>query len=181
MPINQRHAKPHKLDAEKSFTTENNHANEKVTKAIEREIVEKLKVSDDGSSKSKAANRTQAKKSKTDNRTQINSQKPIVSAMLNKKLPKKDKVVSIKEEKNTEIGQSNRTANLPCETGGFSDEDKVKIRETEQERIERMAKVLAKQYLWTSAAVLSFFLGIGCLFLSREYQTGFSKRRWSRR
>jgi len=175
VPINQRHVKPHKLDAEKSFTTENNHANEKVTKAIEREIVEKLKVSDDRSSKSKAANRTQAKKSKTDNRTQINSQKPIVSAMLNKKLPKKDKVVSIKEEKNTEIGQSNRTANLPCETGGFSDEDKVKIRETEQERIERMAKVLAKQYLWTSAAVLSFFWVLAVSFYPENIRLASAK------
>jgi len=169
--VNQRHAKTQKLDTEKILPTKNDHANEKVTKVIEREIAEKPKVSEDGGSKSKV-----------DNRTQTNSQKRIVSAMLNKELPKKDKVVTIKEEKNTEIGQSNCTKNLSSnETGGVSDEDKAKIHETEQERIERMAKILAKQYLWSSAAVLSFFLGIGCLFLSREYQNGFSKRRWSRR
>jgi len=168
------------LDAGKKLGAKNDCVNEKVTKEVEREIVEKPNVSDDGNTISKV-----------DNRIQSNSQKVIVSAMIKKephKIPKtKAKCVSIAEEKNTEIGpegrdESKHTKQLPSsETGGASDQDKAGTLESDQERIERMARVLARQYLWTSAAALSFVLGIGCLFLSREYQNGFSTRRWSRR
>lgn len=49
-------------------------------------------------------------------------------------------------------------------------------------QVKAMAVILAKQYFWTSVAAFSFFLGIGCLVLSREtIQSDFKTRRWSRR
>ena len=48
-------------------------------------------------------------------------------------------------------------------------------------RVKEMAVVLARQYFWTSVAAISFVLGIGCMILSREVQSDFKTRRWSRR
>lgn len=46
------------------------------------------------------------------------------------------------------------------------DEKEPEKEEDEEERIERMARLLARQYFWKSIAVVSLFMGIGCLFLS---------------
>jgi hypothetical protein len=53
----------------------------------------------------------------------------------------------------------------------------------EDDKVKEMALVLGRQYFWTSVAVVSFVLGIGCLILSREIvQNDFKTRtRWSRR
>lgn len=52
----------------------------------------------------------------------------------------------------------------------------------EDERVKEMAVILARQYFWTSVAAVSFFLGVGCLILSREIgQSDFKTRRWTRR
>ena len=50
-----------------------------------------------------------------------------------------------------------------------------------EERFDRMARILARQYMWTSIAVASFVLGIGCLVLSRSVQPINFHRRYSRR
>jgi|AntRauTorckE5430_2_1112549.scaffolds.fasta_scaffold02881_3 hypothetical protein len=46
-----------------------------------------------------------------------------------------------------------------------------------------MAKILSKQFFWTSIATISFVFGIGILVVSREVSTqkDFKTRRWSRR
>ena len=59
-------------------------------------------------------------------------------------------------------------------------DDKIVLDEAEQ--MKEMAKVLGRQYFWTSVAAVSFVLGIGCLILSREIvQRDFKTRRWTRR
>jgi len=56
------------------------------------------------------------------------------------------------------------------------------IDEDEIDKVQEMAKVLARQYFWTSVAAFSFVLGIGCIILSREIVTSdFKTRRWTRR
>jgi len=50
--------------------------------------------------------------------------------------------------------------------------------ENVDDKIERMAKVLAKQYIWTTIATVSFIFGIGCLYLSRSVGDNFKPRRW---
>ena len=49
--------------------------------------------------------------------------------------------------------------------------------------VNAMARILSKQFFWTSIATISFVLGIGILVVSREVSTqkNFKTRRWSRR
>lgn len=174
--IKQRLTKTSTLDAEQTHSANNDCANEKVTKEAKRDIGEKPKISDDGVSQIQTEHRNSQKKK---------------SAMIKKEFPKTEAKlrVTIAEEKNTEIGvegkdESKYTNNLSSGTGRRGDEDDANTLETDEERIERMARILAKQYLWTSAAVLSFVLGVACLFLSnpnRDKQNGFNTRRWTRR
>jgi len=60
------------------------------------------------------------------------------------------------------------------------EEEEEEEEEDEEERIERMARLLARQYFWKSMAVVSFVLGIGCLFMSSNVQ-GRQQRHPSRR
>jgi len=160
-------------NAEHTLSANNDCVNEKVFEEVKRDIGEKTK-SDDGISQSQMERR--------------NIQKT-KSAMIKKKKTEAKLRVTIAEEKNTEIGvegkdESKYKKNSSIETVRRSNEDDANALETDEERIERMARVLAKQYLWTSAAVISFVMGVACLFLSspnRDKQNGFSARRWSRR
>ncbi len=76
------------------------------------------------------------------------------------------------------------TRSLIIDKGDENDSDEVSVDqdEDENERIKEMAKVLGRQYFWTSVAAISFVLGIGCLILSREIVKSDTKtRRWSSR
>lgn len=52
--------------------------------------------------------------------------------------------------------------------------------ENEDERVERLARVLARRYFWRAVGVVSFFLGAGCLVFALNVQTQ-ARRRWSTR
>ncbi len=52
----------------------------------------------------------------------------------------------------------------------------------EKGSVNAMAKILSKQFFWTSIATISFVFGIGLLVVSREVvEKDFKSRRWSRR
>jgi hypothetical protein len=52
----------------------------------------------------------------------------------------------------------------------------------EKGSVNAMAKILSKQFFWTSIATISFVFGIGLLVVSREVvEKDFKTRRWSRR
>jgi hypothetical protein len=53
--------------------------------------------------------------------------------------------------------------------------------EKSEDSFDRMARILAKQYMWTTIAVASFVFGIGCIVLSRNVQQNNFHRRYSRR
>lgn len=135
---------------------------------------------------------------------------------------KKQKVVTIDEEKNTEFEPSQSTesgdgvnaannedgnslndetnedtdfeqtqstesgdgVNTSNDEDGNSRNDETHENEKEEDKsieIERMAKVLAKQYLWSAAALTSLCLGVGFLFLARSIQNDSHSKKWSRR
>ena len=79
------------------------------------------------------------------------------------------------------------TVKVSSRARGSFDIDNVEANEDiydyddDEDRVEKMAKVLARQYFWTSVAAVSFVLGIGCIFLSKSIQEDFKTRRWSRR
>jgi len=51
----------------------------------------------------------------------------------------------------------------------------------EGERIKKMAKLIARRYMWRGIAVGSLILGLGCLFLARRLQDDMrSRRKWRR-
>jgi inositol hexakisphosphate/diphosphoinositol-pentakisphosphate kinase len=58
--------------------------------------------------------------------------------------------------------------------------NKREIDDDEDERIERLARILARKYFWRSIAALSFVVGAGCLVLSMNVRDN-TRRRWSRR
>jgi len=62
-----------------------------------------------------------------------------------------------------------------------NDEKVTPAHEKSEDSFDRMARILAKQYMWTSIAVASFVLGIGCIVLSRNVQSNNFHRRYSRR
>jgi hypothetical protein len=65
-----------------------------------------------------------------------------------------------------------------------SDDTPVSEDDTNQnaeDRFDRMTRILARQYMWTSVAIASFVLGIGCLIMSRSVQQNNFHRRYSRR
>lgn len=55
------------------------------------------------------------------------------------------------------------------------------VAEKSEESFDHMARILAKQYMWTTIAVASFVLGVGCIILSRNVQPNNFHRRYSRR
>ena len=82
------------------------------------------------------------------------------------------KTVKIVEENNTEIEDSSSNHSIYRQ---------IDLTE-EEKKIERMSHALAKKYIWTSIAAASFFLGIGCLALSRGFSDNVqSRRRWTKR
>jgi len=57
-----------------------------------------------------------------------------------------------------------------------------KSNEDDKDGTEKMSSVLARKYLWTSLAAVSFVLGMGCFVLSRSVRDSFiSQRRWPSR
>ena len=120
---------------------------------------------------------------------------------------KKQKFVTIDEEKNTEFEPAQSTENGDDTDTGENQNDgnevdgndvsdttdteynnstSVEMNASEAEdkkkiEIERMAKILAKQYLWSAAAVTSFCLGIGFLFLATSIHNDSKSRRFPRR
>ena len=102
---------------------------------------------------------------------------------------KKQKVVTIDEGKNTEFEPSQTTENVD-EVRAIKGEEnnssstETPVNDTENDKsieIERMAKVLAKQYFWSAAALTSFCLGVGFLFLARSIHNDSQSKRWTRR
>mmetsp|Transcript_4663 Transcript_4663/g.5367 ORF Transcript_4663/g.5367 Transcript_4663/m.5367 type:complete len:277 (+) Transcript_4663:72-902(+) len=98
-------------------------------------------------------------------------------------IPPKRSVI-IAEEKNTEfeppteviLGTAEEDEDSPadqdCDSG-----DKNNV-----SKIDAMARILSKQFFWTSVAAASFVLGVGFIVLSREVvRNDFKTRRWSRR
>ena len=82
------------------------------------------------------------------------------------------KTVKIAEENNTEIGDSSPNQSIYRQIDLTEEEKKIK----------RMSHALAKKYVWSSIAAASFFLGIGCLVLSRGFSGNVqSRRRWTKR
>lgn len=61
---------------------------------------------------------------------------------------------------------------------GDSDDDDS----TEKQRVERLAKVLAKRYVWRTVAGVSLVMGIGCLIMANRLRTDFKvHRRFTKR
>lgn len=90
--------------------------------------------------------------------------------------------VQISSEHNASPKKNEEDDDSLIDTSGVTDNDSDEIDQDEDARIKKMTKVLARQYFWTSAAAVSFVLGIGCLILSREIIKSDTKtRRWSRR
>jgi hypothetical protein len=58
--------------------------------------------------------------------------------------------------------------------------NKREIDDDEDERIERLARILARKYFWRSIAAFSFVLGAGCLVLAMNVRDN-TRRRWPRR
>ena len=72
------------------------------------------------------------------------------------------------------IEESLKSRNLVIPDNSANDSD------AEDEKIERMARILAQKYFWSSIAAASFILGVGCLVLSRGYKYGNRSHRWSK-
>ena len=62
-----------------------------------------------------------------------------------------------------------------------SDDDDPQKNPSQEEDVDRMAKILARQWYWRGIALASFLVGAGCLFLSMNMreQTRY-RRRFSR-
>lgn len=53
---------------------------------------------------------------------------------------------------------------------------------TEQQRVEMLAKVLARRYVWRTVAGVSMLLGVGCLVMAHRLRTDFNvPRRFTKR
>ena len=92
----------------------------------------------------------------------------------------------IAEDKNTEI-EPDGAVQVPATSSndkkqGGNDDDEPKNEIDESKRIDKMTKVLARQFFWTGVAVATAMLGIGCLIMSKNVSQDFNtRRRWSRR
>uniref|UniRef100_A0A7S2W8B8 Inositol hexakisphosphate and diphosphoinositol-pentakisphosphate kinase n=1 Tax=Eucampia antarctica TaxID=49252 RepID=A0A7S2W8B8_9STRA len=92
------------------------------------------------------------------------------------------KPVNIAEGKNAKIeAPSVSMVESPKSRHLAIPDDSVDNGDAEDEKIERMARILAQKYFWSSIAAASFFLGVGCLVLSRGFKDGDRSRRWSKR
>jgi hypothetical protein len=85
--------------------------------------------------------------------------------------------VVIAEDKNLEIEPEITNSTDEADETTENDEESVQLN-----KVDAMARILSKQFVWTSVAAVSFVIGIGFLVLSREVvQHDFKTRRWSRR
>ena len=98
------------------------------------------------------------------------------------------KSVIIAEDKNLEIGPELSVVEELENNEEDEQEDKDKEDDeiveivAKKSKIDAMARILSKQFFWTSVATASFVIGVGFLVLSREVvQHDFKTRRWSRR
>lgn len=83
----------------------------------------------------------------------------------------------IAEDKNLEIEPEITNSTDEADETTENDEESVQLN-----KVDAMARILSKQFVWTSVAAVSFVIGIGFLVLSREVvQHDFKTRRWSRR
>ena len=53
--------------------------------------------------------------------------------------------------------------------------------DSDKERSERIAKIVARKYFWSTVAIGSFVLGVGCLFMALNLSRDSRQRRWSTR
>jgi len=84
---------------------------------------------------------------------------------------------STEEESSEEDSAAATARNVNAEIG---EDNEAKAR-VEKDKIDAMARILSRQFFWTSVATVSFVVGIGFLVLSREVQSDFKTRRWSKR
>jgi len=96
----------------------------------------------------------------------------------------KGKFETITEEKNNKILASN----IDLERKDISDKGCINIdeknassdthKEDEEDKVSKMATFFAKEYLWSSVAVVSFAMGVLCIFLSRSSTDIKRKNHW---
>jgi len=87
-----------------------------------------------------------------------------------------------KEDKGKEAGKAEGSN----KEGKRKEDDENGKNQGDDEDVDRMAKILARQWYWRGIAIGSLFLGVGCLFLSmnlsdRNDRSRYPRRRFSRR
>jgi len=82
----------------------------------------------------------------------------------------------------TELSVPSMTAEVREDDDSEEGKEEEQTKLIEKGSVNAMAKILSKQFFWTSIASISFVFGIGLLVVSREVvEKDFKTRRWSRR
>lgn len=93
-----------------------------------------------------------------------------------------DKNLEIEPDQNTTIDDDSDEVMEERPTKADVDEECEEETPIEKREVDAMARILSKQFFWTSVAAVSFVFGIGFIVLSREVvQNDFKTRRYTRR
>jgi inositol hexakisphosphate/diphosphoinositol-pentakisphosphate kinase len=88
----------------------------------------------------------------------------------------------IEEEEGEQIGTNTAAENADIKVNDSNTVLDEAIDSEDKQKLEVMAKLLSKQYFWTSVAAVSLVVGVGLLILGREVvQNDIKTRKWSRR
>lgn len=101
------------------------------------------------------------------------------------KITEKNRTVSkIEEDDELEIEVEEDLVNAKeiLVENNYIDERSIDVNDpNEQDRVRRMAKLIARRYLWRGIAAGSLVLGLGCIFVARRLQSDLeARRKWRR-
>ena len=122
--------------------------------------------------------------------TETNKRSVIIAEEKNLEIEPEARCEPIKEEESqideiadmAELSVPSMTTEVQEDDGSEEGKEEEESKLIEKGSVNAMAKILSKQFFWTSIATISFVFGIGLLVVSREVvEKDFKTRRWSRR